>query len=55
MIIGVAKPIPAQEDYDEESYLGESPPDSARPLMLDIDNEEREGQADISLNDTIGQ
>jgi len=50
----VAKPVPVPDDFDEESNLGESPPDTGRPLMLDIDNEEREGRADISINDNIG-
>ena len=55
MLIGVAKPIPVPDDFDEESNLGESPPESSRPLLLNIDNEEREGKADISINDNIGK
>ena len=52
--IGVAKPVPVPDDFDDESNLGESPPETGRPLLLDIDNEEREGRADISINDNIG-
>jgi hypothetical protein len=53
-MIGVAKPIPVPDDYDEESNLGESPPDSARPYLLKLDKEERLGRADISIHDNIG-
>lgn len=52
-MIGVAKPIPVSDD--EESNLGESPPDSARPYLLELDKEERQGKPDISINENLGR
>ncbi|XP_048584388.1 multiple PDZ domain protein [Nematostella vectensis] len=55
VIIGVAKPIPVPDDYEEDSNQGESLPDTKRPFLptFDLDNESRPGKADISLMDNI--
>ncbi|EDO33706.1 predicted protein [Nematostella vectensis] len=55
VIIGVAKPIPVPDDYEEDSNQGESLPDTTRPFLptFDLDNESRPGKADISLMDNI--
>ncbi|XP_031574464.1 multiple PDZ domain protein-like [Actinia tenebrosa] len=51
VLIGVGKPIPVSDD--EESNLGESPPDAAMPYLLELDKEERQGKADISINENL--